>query len=901
MANQKYKVAFFGAPGAGKTVFLGSYFNLVTNLGQGRPVSFKSAAAARATDRIIETLFKRQVPVQNKLNAGEVSYSVDSFNMDVQLFQTPGGTCGGSYEWEASPILTELESADGALFLISAEDLVKRPEKALQENRTFIKALSFLFESKGSKWGKEETPVVFLFTKGDAVPEATAEALAEKMTGLFAPELDEESPLADYLLKTPGAVKAYKVTAIGDWADFCTLPKEYKPQNVIKPMEELYKTMNEINKKKREVRSILIAIAALLVLTALGTWALDLRWWGRTKDEIAKLTAASQFDEALKIVNSYERGYIFPDPIPLVPSSLRGGADKERVRHGIYKAYEKAEFSALDPLLKGLDAGRMPDVKSETYLEAAGRVEKYLANPEFEKLNKANYEKVWSMAWYFEAGQALLGKTAPTLKEGGENGSEAFAFIERWLDYMPKLPEQWKKDGAGKAGELFASWADMLKPESAIEEIEAFIESSQKIASNPAADDELKKLALEKSSAWKELIAEKWNATAREWIAGAAALPAAEGIEKLAAYIKKEGLPAEVGKTLAEALESRYASMADEIVADGGADIASIKGTLAKFTEMPPAPKKALEDRIVAIAKGEAEKIAGEISGMESFKALVDRMGDLKLSWDDYPAGSGEIAAAFEKKLSDLISAEWHKTDESATALTEKGDYAGAKELYATSLETVSESIEKAGLGDMSAAALSEAKKLLAGKLENLKKAHLDSCKSDFEELKKIKDAAQIEPVIEKLSAFEALWPESDEGAEAAKAAAFLGAVREGAKAVITIVKGDFTAEDSFWGSPDIRVSILKDGKEVLRTKTVKGQAKPVFGEKYEFAWDVASTLTFTAVSEGGMLSSDKEVLKATADGAGIFGYEKYTGTIKSGSNSLEIKLEIDLPESPWK
>ncbi|NLK20462.1 MAG: GTPase domain-containing protein, partial [Synergistaceae bacterium] len=199
MANQKYKVAFFGAPGAGKTVFLGSYFNLVTNLGQGRPVSFKSAAAARATDRIIETLFKRQVPVQNKLNAGEVSYSVDSFNMDVQLFQTPGGTCGGSYEWEASPILTELESADGALFLISAEDLVKRPEKALQENRTFIKALSFLFESKGSKWGKEETPVVFLFTKGDAVPEATAEALAEKMTGLFAPELDEESPLADYL------------------------------------------------------------------------------------------------------------------------------------------------------------------------------------------------------------------------------------------------------------------------------------------------------------------------------------------------------------------------------------------------------------------------------------------------------------------------------------------------------------------------------------------------------------------------------------------------------------------------------------------------------------------------------------------------------------------------------
>lgn len=900
MANKKYKVAILGAPGAGKTVFLGSYFNLVTNLGQGKPISFKMAAASKEADLVIETLFKKQVPAQKKIEVGDIKFSVDSFSMDLELFQTPGGMEGGSFEWEASPILTELEGADGAIFLISAEDLVKQPEKALRENKPFIKALSFLFESNQARWGGEETPVVFLFTKGDAVPEITAEALADKMTAIFAPELDEESPLSDYLLNSPDAVKAFKVTAIGDWADSCTLPKEYKPQNVIKPMEELYKTMSSIHKKKSEVRSILIAITALLVLTALGTWGLDLRGWSRTKGEIAKLTAASQFAEALKIVDAYEEGYIFPDPLPIIPSSLRGGADKDRVRAEILKTYEKTEFDALRPLLEGLDADRMPDVKSEAYLETAAKVEKFLANPEFEKINKENFEKVRSMAWYFEAGQALLGKTEPADGKAGDI-DEAFAFIERWLDYMPKLPEQWKKDGSGKAVELLLSWAGMLEPSSTIEEVEAFIASAAKISLNPAATDELKKMASEKTCSWKVLLTEKWAARGESWIADARALAPEEAVAALAGRLKLENLPDEVQKSLEGALDGQFTRMAETLIADDSADIATIKETLAKFSEMPPAPRKSLEERIVAISRGEAQKIADEIDRTESLEALVGRMDDLKLSWEDYPEGTGEIASSFEKRLSALISAEWQKTDESAAALTEKGDFEGARELYTTSLETVSGRIEKAGLGEMSAAALSEAKNLLAGKLENLKEAHLDTCKKAFEGLKTTKDAGEIPPVREKLAAFAALWAGSEDGAVAEKAASFLGTVQEGIKGSLIIEKGDFSGADSFWGAPNVWVSIRRDGAEVLRTKTAKGQAKPVFGDKHEFIWDVASVLTFVAVDEGGMFSSEKEVLNVVVDGSGILGYEKFTGTLKAGGNSLTIKFEADLPESPWK
>ncbi|MGI6251863.1 MAG: TRAFAC clade GTPase domain-containing protein [Aminivibrio sp.] len=901
MANKKYKIAILGAPGAGKTVFLGSYFNLVLNLGQGKPVTFKTPGPSEEVDRVIDTLFKQQTPVEKKVDTELVEYSVDSLGMDLSLFQIPGEHFDGKYAWEASPVLAELERADGAIFILPADLLTDSPKKALEENRTFIKALSFLFESKASGWGGEDTPVVFLFTKGDTVPEVETEELLDKMTALFMQELDEESPLGEYLQNNRRHVQAYKVIAVGDWPDSGTLPKEYEPQNAIKPMEELYKIMHRINKKKKETRSILIAIGALLILAVIASWGLDMRSWSRTKDEVAGLVSALKFDEALKKIDGYEEGYIFPDPLPLIPSALRGGADKDRIRDEIARAHEQEEFKSLGSLLENLDTDRMPDVKSGEYLETAGRVEKYLGNLEFQKTNRENYEKVKSLAWYFEAGQALLGKTAAAL--GGEAGDieEAYSFIERWLEYLPNLPEQWVRDGAGKAGELFSSWAGMLKPDSTIEETEAFIALSEKIASNPAADDELKKLAAEKIASWKKLVAEKWMAQAREWISEAETLSPEKSTDRLAAHLEKENLPEEAKKSLAEALEAQYTRLAETIVSDESIGIDGIKEALARFGQMPEGSKKTLQDRIFALAKAEVAGIVEEIDKTESLQALVGRMNDLKLSWEDYPEGAGEIAQRFEKRLSDLISVEWKKIDEDAALLTEKKDFTGAKDLYTTSLETVSERIEKAGLGEMSEAALSEAKKLLGEKLEALKAGHFAACKEAFDGLKSIKDGGEIAPVREKLSHFASLWASSEEAAEAKSGAAYLEAVESGAKGTLTLVGGDFKDEDSFWGSPDIRVSVLEAGTEVLQTKTAKGQAKPSFGEKLEFDWDVASSLTFIAIDEGGMFSSDREVLKVSVDGSGIFGHERFSGTIKDGDNSLTIKFEADLPESPWK
>ena len=61
------------------------------------------------------------------------------------------------------------------------------------------------------------------------------------------------------------------------------------------------------------------------------------------------------------------------------------------------------------------------------------------------------------------------------------------------------------------------------------------------------------------------------------------------------------------------------------------------------------------------------------------------------------------------------------------------------------------------------------------------------------------------------------------------------------------------------------------------------------------------SRFTFVGIETGGVLGSDKEVFNVAVDAGGIFGYEKLSGTLKSGGNSLTIKLDKDLPESPWK
>ncbi|MBL3538479.1 hypothetical protein [Aminivibrio sp.] len=898
MAKKKYRIAIMGASGAGKTVFLGSYFNLVTNLGHGKPVSLNTPEADGEVGRIIRTLFKQQVPVKEKAKKDLISYSVVPLDMDASFIEVPEGGSPKQRNWQDHKFLPELKSADGVLFFLPADDLMKNPERIARENGTFQEALSFLLENNSSRWGSgEKVPVVFLFTKGDTVPDVSVEQLTERMIEVLGKDRQKSSALSIFLSAGSGNIKAFRVVAIGKWPDQKTLPREYEPQNVIKPMEELYKMMSSQENERRKIKSAVLAVVALLVVSTAVTWGMDHYRWRSTKNEARKLAANSKYEDALKIVDSFGKSYIFPDPIPLIPSALRGGADKDAFRSRILRSYEQALFDRLLPLIRDLDTVKMPDVTSGKYLDASGKVEEYLANSAFRTVNQANYDRVQSIRWYFEAGQALLGKTA----DETENAREAYSLIESWLDFLPKLPEQWKTEGAQKAADLFSFWADMVSPDAEIEEVEAFAASAARLSDNPNASEELKKLIADRCAAWKDMISAKWTERGAAWVQEASALVPEEGIEKIKALMEREGLPEDIGKTLSDALEGQYIRLAETLAGDEGADSEKIKGILSRYPEMPGQARQILSDRILTIAKNEVSVVSAGIEASESLEALGARLSDLERSWTDYPAGKEEVAQSFEKTFSRLVTSEWEKIAEEGAALADKKDFAGARDLYISSVETLTAKLEKAGLGAFGDGAVAEAAEVQGKKLGELRQAHLSACKSAFERLKSSKNKEDIAAASETLKDFASLWPDTEEGAEAGKTALFLDAASNGAKAVLTIVGGDFTSADSLLDTPDMKILLKRDGTTLLETKTADNEVRPVFGEKHEFTWDVDSRFTFIGIETGGILGSDKEVFNVTVDAGGIFGYEKLGGTLKNGGNSITIKLDIDLPESPWK
>jgi hypothetical protein len=902
MTNKKYKIAIMGAPGAGKTVFFSSYFNLVTNLGQGKPISLNTLEALKEVNRIIEALFKKQIHGKEKLKEDIISFSVDSLEMDIRFLDVPGGGSKKRRDWEDHRFLPELKSSDGVLFFISADELLKNPERTLRDNGAFQEALSFLLENNSSRWnGGKSAPVVFVFTKGDAVQDVTVEQLRDKLTELFGRDRQKSSALAAFLSEGNSSFKAFKVVSIGTWPDQKNLPLEYEPQNVITPMEELYKMMKNLERERKKIKSAAIAVAALLVASTAVTWGMDQYRWSNTKTTVRNLVAASKFEEAIRAVDSFGKSYIFPDPIPLIPSALRGGTEKEALRTGIIKTYEKEQFSTLLPLIKNMDTAKMPDVKSERYLDASRKVEEYLSNSVFRTVNQPNYDTIQSIRWYFEAGQALLGKTPVHMTEKISDSGEALGLLERWLEFMPKLPEQWKSEGAQKAGELFAFWANMLPPDAEIEQVNEFVSSAAKIAENPNATAELKKLVNERTSAWQVMISSKWTAMAEHLIQEAASLLPEEGIGKINDLMKRGDVPEVIRTTLSTALKKEYLRLGETLSGEKNAGIDTIKDTLAKYPQMPEEAKKKLEDRIVSIAKEEASRISGEIEAVQSLEALGARLSDLNLSWPDYPVGKEETAKVFEKTFARLVSSELDHIVEKGAALTEKQDFAAAKEAYIASVETLTAKLQNSGLGAFGNGAVAEASEVQVKKLEELRQSHLSACKSSFDGLNSSKNKDEIAPVIEKLKAFTDLWPDAKEVSEAKKAVTFLDAVQNGAKGVLTIVNGDFTEADSLLDTPDMKILLKKGGKTLLETKTVDNEVRPAFGEKHEFTWDVGSSFDFVGIETGGVLGSDKEIYNVSVDAGGIFGYEKLNGTLKNSGNSLTIKMEIDLPESPWK
>ena len=85
--GNKYKIAVMGATGVGKTIFLGSYFNLVTVSGEGEySIDPSSQKSARKITDLIHQLFREKKIVIGTSERVDFSFSVNKKNMNIELF-----------------------------------------------------------------------------------------------------------------------------------------------------------------------------------------------------------------------------------------------------------------------------------------------------------------------------------------------------------------------------------------------------------------------------------------------------------------------------------------------------------------------------------------------------------------------------------------------------------------------------------------------------------------------------------------------------------------------------------------------------------------------------------------------------------------------------------------------
>ena len=990
MEKQKYRIAVMGAYGVGKTTFLGSYFNLVINKGEGVPVSLNTPEMVDQVARITGTLFKKQVPVTEKAMIENMAYSIETLGMDVEFVDVASS--------ENFKTLPDLKSVNGILFFLSAEDLVKNPVKVKKDNEVFQEAIDYILQNSDSKWYDfQKFPLYCILTKCDAVPQVTEDELAVKTADFLnaakgASDLASEEDVKPFLFEAGKNLRCFRTVSLGKWTDTKALPKKYEPENVLEPMEDLNAAMARVPRARKRVKRAAWAVGGLLILAVGSSWGLDIYQWEKTKEEARKLASEARYEDAINHVNQ-----------------VADRNDKNELISEIYRQYEKAKFDGILPVIKDLDVNVPPEAPLEEFLEASKKVDEYLKNNSFKQASAANYEKVNSLAWYFEAGKKLLSTTPE------ETGHAADA-LNKWLETLPQLPEQWKDVASKKTKEMLEAWFDSVGPEAEIEEVEQSVARAAAFADHPNLSDDLKALLSEKQESWKKAISSKWISAGEKVIAEASALSPEEGLKKLFAFSAEKDIPENILQMAAEAVKSEYARLADTYVADRDAGKDRLSALMAEFPEMPEEQKQKLFARIKEIVQETVASISDKITAADSLETLEKHLPDLELSWEEVPDGKAGITKRFAASLTRLWETESQKIHKEASALASKNEFTSAMAMIAPSFRELaarvsdiatkagipmdqtdvsalvknaahevvsalskeiegSESLEalashlpvldlsweevaegKAGITKSFASALNRLlqaegekikkeiaelavknefsaardtistafEKLFADtgeltmksgtadveaviakmkdrELQNLQNVHYEQCRKDFEAVRDTKDPEAIASVISRLRDFATLWPSSAKSKETEQVAVYMETVKNGVKAELMIIGGDFSAEDSFMDSPDMKIQLKKGNTLLLETKTVDNNARPSFNEKYPFTWDLQTGFSFVGIETAGMFGSDEEVFKVSVDAGGLFGYEKLNGTLKDRGNSIAVKLDITVPECPWK
>lgn len=188
-------------------------------------------------------------------------------------------------------------------------------------------------------------------------------------------------------------------------------------------------------------------------------------------------------------------------------------------------------------------------------------------------------------------------------------------------------------------------------------------------------------------------------------------------------------------------------------------------------------------------------------------------------------------------------------------------------------------------------------------RLNYLQSTHADYCRHIFQRYRMTKSRAGLRTCLSVLNRFLTIWPKNlrnDDGNEVKQASDFLKAIQNGISGSLVIVGGDFSKEDSWLDTPDMKISFVVNGQS-FTTSVVQDQKYPKFNEWFNLTWNVEiGTISFTGTEVDTVF--DEVVFRNSIDASGFKGYEALSGTLYNNGNSLRIRFSPSqsIPACPW-
>ena len=244
---QDYKVVILGASGVGKSVFLGSYFYADMHrddLPENVKMKYSLQQGERTDDEtistLINTLFEKRVGTQDRI---PLDFEVPELKMNVHIEDVPGGWTTVQQAKEQYGINEDLLNADGVMIFMSAWDIVHEPTRIQSEILAHNRSIKCIRDTRQKNGRRPDVPIYFIFTKGDLVASENIdkEYLEKRVKKLLDQAQTGGNDWSDWIFPKGKYVRSFLCTALGKWLDANNPPKEgdYKPVNVVEPMEQL--------------------------------------------------------------------------------------------------------------------------------------------------------------------------------------------------------------------------------------------------------------------------------------------------------------------------------------------------------------------------------------------------------------------------------------------------------------------------------------------------------------------------------------------------------------------------------------------------------------------------------------------------------------------------------------